>query len=74
MNTTDRLMTTGEIAEILNVKPATIRKWIESGSLDALPVGQQWRIKLSALEAFLGRPLSDYIIGGADAGDDHAEE
>lgn len=49
-----KLLTIGEVAEILRVSTRTINRYIEAGRLRASRIGQ-WRIKESDLEKFLKR-------------------
>lgn len=41
------------IAELLNLHPATIRKWIRQGKLKAVKLGRVWRITEDDLQEFL---------------------
>lgn len=41
-----------EVAEILKVKPATIRKWCKSGMLKARKIGKNWYIPEEELILF----------------------
>lgn len=49
------LLTTSEVAKRLKVHPATVRRWVESGSLSAinLPGGKQRRFRESDIDALL---------------------
>lgn len=49
------LLTTGRVAEILKVNPATVRRWVADRKIEAiiLPSGQA-RIPRSAVESMLG--------------------
>ncbi len=49
----NELYTTGEIAEKLKVTPKTVREWIGRGELEAIDLGQGYRIKQSDLDIFL---------------------
>ncbi len=42
-----------EIGEQFNIKPATVRKWIREGKLQAVKLGALWRISEEALQEFL---------------------
>jgi excisionase family DNA binding protein len=42
-----------EAAKLLKVSDDTIRKLIKSGELDAVKVGNQWRIKKESLDKLL---------------------
>jgi excisionase family DNA binding protein len=47
------LLTTHEVAELLRVKEATVRKWIRDGELPAVNLGRDWRVAVIQLEEFL---------------------
>lgn len=47
------LLTTHEVAVLLKMKEATIRRWIRNGELPALHIGREWRIAVIQLEEFL---------------------
>ena len=49
----ERLLTIPQVAELLQVCPKTIRRWIERGELVAHRLGRQWRIAQNDLETFL---------------------
>jgi PTS system nitrogen regulatory IIA component len=51
----DRLLTTEEVAEYLRVTPKTVREWIQRGELEAIDVGQGYRIFKRDLDAFIER-------------------
>jgi len=44
-----------EAAEMIGVSPQTVQREIDRGSLRALKVGRQWRVRLSELNAYLER-------------------
>ncbi len=46
-------LTVEEIAAKLRVAEKTVRRWINSGQLEAVRAGRFWRIKPADLEAFL---------------------
>jgi len=48
-----RYFSTDEIAEMYNLKPVTIRNWINSGKLRAVKLGHLWRIPEDALNEFV---------------------
>lgn len=50
---TERLLTTQDVADRLQVKERTVRDWIRSGELPAFDLGQGYRISEEDLEAFL---------------------
>ena len=48
-----RLMTTAEAAEVLRVKPKTVRAYVRAGRLSAVRFGRALRIREDDLEDFL---------------------
>lgn len=40
----DRYRTVHEVAELLKVNEATVRRWIRDGALRAIDIGKGWRI------------------------------
>ena len=42
--------TVREVAQCLCVNPRTVRHWVADGRLEAIRVGRQWRIPMSALK------------------------
>jgi excisionase family DNA binding protein len=67
----EHLMTTEEVAEILHVDPATIRRLINRGDLAAYRIGADYRFAPSDLEGYLRRQR---IAGGEGYGADSLEE
>jgi excisionase family DNA binding protein len=55
----EKLLTTQEVADYLGLTQRTIYTYIQSGSLRAVKVGREWRIKESELEAFINRGNDD---------------
>lgn len=52
---TEKPLTTGKVAELLQVTPTTVRGMCERGELEgAVRIGEWWRIPRSALEPYLG--------------------
>jgi len=49
----EQYQTVKEVAELLKVSEATVRRWIRDGELRAIEIGKGWRIADSDLEAFL---------------------
>jgi len=47
------MLTIEDVAKILNVSPATVRRLIEDGELKAKKIRGQWRIKKEDLDAYL---------------------
>lgn len=67
----EHLMTTEEVAEILHVDPATIRRLVNRGDLAAYRIGADYRFAPSDLENYLRRQR---IAGGEGDGTDPLEE
>jgi len=62
------LLTAEEVAALLRVDEATVRRWLRDGELFGLKLGRAWRISESALQAFLEgrsraeeRPLTWFV-------------
>ena len=51
----EKLLTTQEVADYLGLTQRTIYTYIQRGSLRAIKIGREWRIKESELEAFINR-------------------
>ena len=49
------LLTVGEVAAELRVDPATVRRWITAGRLEATKPGKDYRVTPQALDALLAR-------------------
>ncbi len=51
----DNLLTVQQVADMLQVHPETVRRWLRDGELDGTPLGGKsgWRIRRSRVEAFL---------------------
>lgn len=49
----DRLLTVGEVAEVMRVSNMTVYRLIKSGQLAALRVGKNYRIRESDLQKYL---------------------
>ena len=49
----DELLGVVEVAQALGVEPVTVYRWCREGRLSCLKPGKSWRIRRSALEAFL---------------------
>jgi excisionase family DNA binding protein len=47
------LLTTHEVAELLQIKEATVRRWIRDGELPAVNLGRDWRVAVVQLEEFI---------------------
>ena len=48
-----KLYSVKEVADILDMNPETIKRYIHREELKAYKVGREWRIKVSDLEKFV---------------------
>ena len=48
-----KLYSVKEVADILDMNPETIKRYIHKEELKAYKVGREWRIKVSDLEEFV---------------------
>lgn len=55
----DPLLSPTKVADIFDVKPYTVRKWIEEGRLNAVKVGTRWRIQHSEMVRFANTQYGD---------------
>jgi excisionase family DNA binding protein len=53
--TDEDLLSVEDVAGVLGVEPVTVYRWCRQGRLVCLKPGKSWRIRRSALEAFLRR-------------------
>ena len=49
----DKLLTSEQVSEILQVHPFTVLKYLKSGKLKGIKLGRVWRIRESDVERFL---------------------
>jgi excisionase family DNA binding protein len=49
----EELFTLQQVAERLQVRQRTVKRWLLSGQLRGLKAGRKWRVKPSAIEQFL---------------------
>ena len=49
----EKIYTTEQVAKLLQIHPLTVLKYINSGRLKAIKLGRIYRIRGSALQAFL---------------------
>jgi excisionase family DNA binding protein len=55
---TDRLLTVGEVADVMRVSSMTVYRMIKAGALAAIRVGKNYRIR----ESDVGRYFSDRLV------------
>jgi len=78
---TRELLTADEVARQLALRPTTIYQWCRDGRLPAIKLGKEWRIRRTALDAFLEQgerrrtlvgqlraflPVPDHVLGIAE--------
>ncbi|PKP71307.1 MAG: DNA-binding protein [Alphaproteobacteria bacterium HGW-Alphaproteobacteria-5] len=60
---TEQFQTVRDVADMLKVGEATVRRWIKDGELRAIDIGRGWRIDPEDLDDFIqqhaNRPHSD---------------
>jgi excisionase family DNA binding protein len=49
----EKIYTTEQVAEILQIHPLTVLKYIKNGKLKGVKLGRVYRIRESALQVFL---------------------
>ena len=55
MNKPDPIMTIDEVAEYLNLRPLTVRRFAREGRIPVFKAGRQWRVKRELLDRWLER-------------------
>ncbi|GER06686.1 excisionase [Iodidimonas muriae] len=48
-----QFQTVKDVADLLQVGEATVRRWIKTGELRAIDIGREWRIAPDDLDRFL---------------------
>jgi excisionase family DNA binding protein len=48
-----RYLTTDQMAELVSVRPKTIRVWIDRGLINAVKLNRRWRIPAGELDRLL---------------------
>lgn len=65
---TKPMLTVHDVADLLQVKEATVRSWINDNSLRAVKFGKEWRVAHIDLEAFVeshaNRPADQSVENG----------
>ncbi|NDD55297.1 DNA-binding protein, partial [bacterium] len=49
----EKLLTVRETAKILLLSAQTVRKWINSGKLQAVKIGKEYRVKISEINEMI---------------------
>jgi excisionase family DNA binding protein len=53
------LLTTHDVADLLKMKEATVRRWIRGGELPAILIHREWRVSMKHLEEFVEARLKN---------------
>lgn len=48
-----RYLTTQELADIMSVRPKTVRTWIDRGEIRAVKLHRQWRVPAAEVDRLL---------------------
>jgi excisionase family DNA binding protein len=56
---TKPLLTTHDVADLLKMKEATVRRWIRDGELPAILIHREWRVSMKHLEEFVEARLKN---------------
>lgn len=51
----EKMLTPNQVAEILQVHPDTVVRWLRDGTLKGIKVGGLWRIRARDLEALAAK-------------------
>lgn len=62
-----RMYSPQQVADLLGLHVRTVRRYLREGKLDAVRLGNRYRIPHEALEAFSGRALDDTSPAGSAA-------
>jgi excisionase family DNA binding protein len=60
----DELLSADDVAQYLDLEPVTIYRWCRDGRLPCMKLGKVWRIRRSALDAFLRRAEGPQTLAG----------
>jgi excisionase family DNA binding protein len=60
----DELLSADDVAQYLELEPVTIYRWCRDGRLPCMKLGKVWRIRRSALDAFLRRAEGPQTLAG----------
>ncbi len=66
---TQRLFTVREAAQLLGLRPRTVREYVHRGELSGRLIRKRWRFRRNDLVEFLARPSEwENLPGGLDLG------
>lgn len=51
------MLTIGDVARFLKLKPQTIYRWVQDGKLPGAKIGKAWRFRRSAIERWIDASL-----------------
>ncbi len=60
----DKLLKPSEVADILGVRPATVRDWLRTGRLEGYHIHGRWRIRPSALHGYVADETQESVAAG----------
>ena len=49
----DEMLTIRDLAEYLKVRPQTIYRWVQNGTIPGTKFGKEWRFRKSLIEAWI---------------------
>jgi excisionase family DNA binding protein len=49
----DEMLTIGDVARYLKLKPQTIYRWVQDGKLPGAKIGKAWRFRRSSIERWV---------------------
>src|SRR5256885_913817 len=55
----EEVLTPEKVAQLLSVRPKTIRDWLKQGRMKGIKAGRLWRIRERDLEAFLSQARAE---------------
>jgi excisionase family DNA binding protein len=56
--TSDHLLTLGQVADILRVRPRAVVDYVRRGELDGQRVGRSWQFTQAAIDSFFEEPAA----------------
>lgn len=57
MESFERMLTSDEAGELLQIHPKTLQKWARQGKVPAMRFGDLWRFRASQLDAWVKNAL-----------------
>ena len=53
----DEIMTIEEVADFLKLKPQTVYKWAQEGTIPSAKLGKEWRFRRSILDTWINQSI-----------------